>query len=137
MECNGTIKSIVETYELPTALEEKIVALASSRIPEYGISSFKSQYDLIVNLVDTYTRPYTDRYLKSLDERISDENQRSMHEIIGAPDLNLKELIQGRNQRRTVHAHEVVLAHSSSGIIWGHFVRDFLPSFNLPFLGGL
>lgn len=108
MADENSIRSIIETYELPNSLEDKILAIANQNIPAYSPGSSQSNYDYIASLVDKFTRPYEDRFLKSLDEAVGPDDRRTRHELIGGHDYSLKELIPGKNQRKRLHAHELI-----------------------------
>jgi hypothetical protein len=86
-----TIRSILETYELPDKLREKLAWIATTRLAERFVNTFDDQYAYIAHLVDVFTRHHCDRYIKSLDARISSDKSRTYHEVIGVSDALCQE----------------------------------------------
>ncbi|MBS3163693.1 hypothetical protein J4427_03330, partial [Candidatus Woesearchaeota archaeon] len=86
------IRFIVETYELPKPLEEKIFRIAYTTIKDLGLSGFDSQYRHIANLIEKFKAPYQERFFLRLDSS-EDFTEKQSHEIIGFEDNNLERVI--------------------------------------------
>lgn len=76
-----TARFILQTYELPQKLEERLAWIASERLTELSIDSFSGQYTYIAELVDKFTRRSPERFHKSLDGEISYSDERTLHEV--------------------------------------------------------
>jgi len=103
-----TIRSILETYELPEKLKEKLAWIAATRLAERFINTFDDQYAYVAHLVDTFTRHYCDRYVKSLDARISSDNSRTYHDVIGVSDSRRQEEPEPDCEKRESQVYETI-----------------------------
>ncbi|GEM_PF-3437402 len=66
---HNQIKQIIETYELPQGLEERILSIALSQIEERDITDYREAYTYLAELVDKFTTPRTLRGAVKLDAR--------------------------------------------------------------------
>lgn len=98
----GVVRSIVETYELPEKLEEKITWIAMTRLNEMFMNLFDDQYRYIAGLIDKFRAPYNERYWTNLDSTSSASNPRTLHETHGYEDRNLKGLTEDDHETKNL-----------------------------------
>lgn len=108
-----SVREIVETYELPPRLADKIALIAKIRLAELGLTRFDDVYRYIDYLVRRHTTesPY-DRTV-SLDSPISPHSDSgyTLHDVIGTEDRAQTEEHVGykyREDQERLHAHEVL-----------------------------
>jgi hypothetical protein len=88
------VQEIIDTYELPSGLAEKLVRIATQKIEEIGISGFEDTYDYIAELELKFRGFNRGQKLTSCFDDKPKDNL-SLHERLGTEDINLQELIEG------------------------------------------
>lgn len=86
------ICQLIETYELPPKLEERILAIALRKVEEESIDNFAQAYREISNLVDIFKTPRAERHAVRLDHAQSNDDERTYHETIGEIDRTLESI---------------------------------------------
>jgi len=83
------IQQIIETYELPSKLEERILVIALRRVEEGSIGDFTTTYREIADLIEAFRTPRQEKYAVRLDSAQRNDNERTFHEMIGNIDPKL------------------------------------------------
>jgi len=76
------IRWIIDTYDLPPSLKQRISLIAERRIEELSLVSFDKQCRYISGLIDKFTGAYSERFFLSLDAPVKDDFRTTFHEII-------------------------------------------------------
>ena len=107
MQQPSSLTEIVDSYELPPNLRNKILKIATFQLTEAGITSFNGTYEHITGLVEKFQN-YPNQI--SLDTPFSDEDARNLSSILGKEDPNLLNLVEGFNDenQKTFSAREAV-----------------------------
>lgn len=80
-----TVAYIVDTYELPAKMSERLTRIAVQRLKQHDIENFDYQYGYIAALVDKYTRR-RERRTRSLDAPLKSNDKRTLYCLIGRRD---------------------------------------------------
>ena len=103
-----SVESILQTYDIPQGLRERIRTIASRRCAEWQFESFADQYAYIAELVERFTMPWIERHAARLDQPVFEDGRQTLHDYIGSQDSALKSLILGKSPLKALHAREIV-----------------------------
>jgi len=90
------IQSIVETYDLPAEVKEKISRISIRRAKRLDTNDFEVLYDDVAFLVEKFASNH--RRTFSLDKPLMHDSQNNFYDIIGMEDPNLNRLIEDETQ---------------------------------------
>jgi len=88
------IKSILETHNLDSKLQEKIIKQASKAIDKGFLNDFDSIYTYVDYLVEKFNMPYLEKFALSLDRLITSDSTKTFHDLFGEEDENLATLFE-------------------------------------------
>ena len=88
MDYGPLIREVVKTYELPTSLESRIVAIAERRVHELHLNSTVKVYNYVDYLVGRFTAREEDKVTFSLDTS-KFEDAKTFQQKLGVDDPNL------------------------------------------------
>jgi len=91
------IRQIIETYELPPKLEERILHIALRQFDEEGFAGFTEAYNRISHLIDIFELHGTEKRKEKNFLRLDQipEGEKSLHERIGGEDSSLVNVLEG------------------------------------------
>lgn len=76
------IRWIIDTYDLPSSLKQRIILIAERRIEELSLGSFDKQYRYISGFIDKFIVPYSEKFALSLDAPLMDGSNTTLQEIL-------------------------------------------------------
>ncbi len=89
MDYSNLIREVVKTYELPSRLESRIIAVAERRVRELYLNRDIDVYRYVDHLVGKFTPRREDKLTVSLDAVVKHDSDTAFHEFIGQQDPNL------------------------------------------------
>src|SRR3989338_9994753 len=91
------IRQIIETYELPPKLEERILHIALRQFDEEGFAGFTEAYNRISHLIDVFELHGTEKRKEKSFSRLDQipEGEKSLHELIGGESSTLTGILEG------------------------------------------
>ena len=102
------IQSIVETYDLPSEVKEKISRIAIRRAKRLDTNDVEVLYDDVSFLVEKFTSDQ--RRTFSLDKPLTYDSQHNFYDIIGMEDPNLNRLIEDETRPEEETSIEEVMS---------------------------
>jgi len=100
------VSYVLDTYDLSDRTRERLEKTVLFRLRDNGITDFDEAYSYIDSLaMGTELRHHAK--IRSLDEEVG-ETERTLHEIIGTEDENLRRLFEDLQSRKKLSGQEVV-----------------------------
>jgi len=103
-----SIGAILDSYELNPGERRSIEGIVRTQFKHYGVAQFREQYYYIAELIEHCRTPHPERTALRFNHPVSFDNDRPLEEYIGREDPSLQQIIEGKNQVRTVHALEII-----------------------------
>lgn len=101
MDNEKSIKLIVDSYDLPLKIKQKLLHIAIQRTETLFIDNFEQIYEYIANLVEKFRIPYQERsYVRGDNSFLGGSN--TFFETIETEDLSLTKLIEGHKKKSTI-----------------------------------
>ena len=123
------VEQVLETYELPSRVKERIKGIAVRRINELQIHSFDSVYRLIGDLVEAFSVPFAERYVLRLDSRVPGTTS-TFYEIIGSEDKDLLSLFEDQEPDGLSLDQAISMLETHVDEKYAHLVRQLFSRSN-------
>lgn len=100
------VRYVLDTYDLSDKTKDRLAKTSLFRLRDNGITKFDEAYTYVDNLAMGVELRHRAR-IRSLDEEVG-KTGRTLHEIIGKEDYNLRVLFEEMQTRRKLSGQEVV-----------------------------
>jgi len=103
------VEDIMNTYDLPHKLKNKITRIAIEQIDKFYLYGFDNAYECISNLVEKFKIPFREKNVIRGDKLISSDSRETFYDLMGTEDSVLSSLFgESENLSRTKSLDEII-----------------------------